>query len=160
MGPLKNNRHEKFALALTQGRSAVTAYVEAGYRRNRSHASRLAASAGIQARVQELQAAAAEKVIITKAEILQELKRIGFSDIRRIAKWNGKEVVLKDSAELDPEVAACIREIAQTPQGVHVRLHDKIAALDKLAKHVGLYDAEYSQTVIQIALVTGDELKY
>ena len=160
MGPLRNNRHEKFALALTQGRSAVTAYVEAGYQRNRSHASRLAANASIQERVQELQAATAEKVIITKAEILQELKRIGFSDIRRIAKWNGEEVVLKDSAELEPEIAACIKEVSQTSKGVRVQLHDKIAALDKLARHVGLYDAEYAQTVVQIALVTGDELKY
>jgi hypothetical protein len=41
MGPLANQRHERFAQALAQGKTATEAYALAGYRANDGNASRL-----------------------------------------------------------------------------------------------------------------------
>ena len=52
-------------------------------------------------------------------------------------------VVATDSADLSPEAAAAISEISHDPRtGFRIKLHDKIASLDKLARHFNLYERE------------------
>lgn len=72
-GPLKNARHEKFAQELAKGKSQVEAYATAGYEPNESHASRLVANGKVADRVSELKGKAAEKVVVTVADIAQQL---------------------------------------------------------------------------------------
>lgn len=72
-GPLKNSRHERFAQELAKGQSATSAYVAAGYQEDRGAASRLSAKINIQARATELRAKAAEKAVITVADIASQL---------------------------------------------------------------------------------------
>jgi phage terminase small subunit len=47
MGTLANQRHERFAQALAEGKSATKAYTIAGYRQDRHHAARLATNGHI-----------------------------------------------------------------------------------------------------------------
>jgi len=75
MAVLKNARHEAFAQALAKGKSAVDAYVEAGYKPNRSHASRLVANGNIADRVTELQKKVAKKVEVTVESLAGELEQ-------------------------------------------------------------------------------------
>jgi phage terminase small subunit len=72
-GPLKNARHERFAQELAKGKSQVEAYRVAGYRPNDGHAARLAGNGRIAERMAELKTRAAEKVIVTVADIAQQL---------------------------------------------------------------------------------------
>ena len=51
-------RHEAFAQGLASGQTATDAYVGAGYKPSRAHASRLAADGTIRGRVSELRAEA------------------------------------------------------------------------------------------------------
>jgi phage terminase small subunit len=74
MAPLTNPRHERFALALFEGKSADEAYVTAGYRENRGNASRLKANECIQTRLAELQQAVAKEQKVTVASLLRELE--------------------------------------------------------------------------------------
>ena len=74
MAPLTNPRHERFALALFEGKSADEAYVTAGYRENRGNASRLKANECIQTRLIELQQAVAKEQKVTVASLLRELE--------------------------------------------------------------------------------------
>ncbi len=74
MPVLKNARHEAFAQALAKGKSATDAYAGAGYRPNRSHASRLAAKGNIAARIAELQQKVAKKVEVTVESLAGELE--------------------------------------------------------------------------------------
>ncbi len=76
MPPLDNQRHEKFAQALAEGMSADAAYAEAGYKPDRGNASRLTSKDSIQARVYELQQAAAKKAVLTLSDHLETLKDI------------------------------------------------------------------------------------
>lgn len=73
MGALKNARHEKFAQELAKGKSKVGAYKAAGFTGDRTAACRLSTSANIKRRVAELKAKAAEKVIVSVADIAQQL---------------------------------------------------------------------------------------
>jgi phage terminase small subunit len=74
MPALKNPRHERFVLALSEGKSASEAYASAGYKPCRQSASRLLTKADIEARLAELQASAAKSSEITIASILEELE--------------------------------------------------------------------------------------
>jgi phage terminase small subunit len=62
---LSNSRHERFAHGLASGKNATEAYKDAGYKGDRTAASRLATNVNVQARVQELQAVAAERTKVT-----------------------------------------------------------------------------------------------
>ncbi|WP_428031820.1 terminase small subunit [Ancylobacter sp.] len=76
MPALKNARHEAFARALVEGKSASEAYVEAGYSESRSAASRLSTNVNVTSRVAELMAAAAERTMTTVEDITARLYRI------------------------------------------------------------------------------------
>lgn len=76
MPALKNAKHEHFAQALAKGRSQAEAYAEAGYAPSEPHASRLASSGKVAARVAELLERAAVRTEITVANITERLLAI------------------------------------------------------------------------------------
>jgi hypothetical protein len=76
MSPLRNAKHERFARELAEGKSMSEAYEMAGYKRNRSHASRLVANGNIRGRVVELQDAAATETQVTIESLIKEAANI------------------------------------------------------------------------------------
>jgi terminase small subunit-like protein len=93
MAPLRNQRHERFCLALAEGHSIAESYALAGYSKNTGNASRLNANESIQARVAELQAQAAAKTEITLETILADLV-----DAAAVAKSKGQGQALVSAA--------------------------------------------------------------
>jgi phage terminase small subunit len=87
MQPLANQRHERFALALAQGKTATEAYVLAGYKANDGNASRLKGNERISARVQEIVGRAAERAEVSLERALRELAAIAFSNITKAVTW-------------------------------------------------------------------------
>jgi len=97
---------------------------------------------------------------ITQDKVLKEMAKLGFSDIRKALKWgpglgtidtdagqimtNG--VLLVDSDELDDDTAASVAEIAQTAQGIKIKLHDKRAALVDIGRHLGMFNDKLALT--------------
>lgn len=71
---LKNPRHEKFALALAEGKSATDAYALAGYKPCRQNAHRMTTKDDIQARLAEILGAAAKASEVTIESLLSELE--------------------------------------------------------------------------------------
>jgi len=98
----------------------------------------------VAAAIRHAQAARAERVRVTADRVLVELARLAFSDLGRVADWGPGGVSLKPKEELAPEDRAAIAELSARPgkAGVRsrVRLHDKNRALDRIARHLGLYD--------------------
>lgn len=76
MPVLKNQRHERFAQALFEGKSASEAYVIAGYAYNEGNACRLKGNEQVRERLDELQGKAAERTEITVAGISKKLLAI------------------------------------------------------------------------------------
>jgi hypothetical protein len=69
---LDNPRHEIFAQELAKGASQEEAYETAGYKPNRSHASRLVAKGNVSARVSEIMGGAAERAEVTVESLIRE----------------------------------------------------------------------------------------
>jgi len=76
---------------------------------------------------------------VTADRVVQEIARVAFSSLRDVMTWGPASVQVRPDGEITPEAAAAIAEIAETNTGVKVKLHNKVAALEQLAKHVGLY---------------------
>lgn len=76
MPALDNAKHERFAQLLAKGRSQTDAYREAGYKGDRTAASRLSTNVNVIARLAELQSRAADRTVISVASITESLLRI------------------------------------------------------------------------------------
>ena len=74
--------------------------------------------------------------------MLQEYARIAFADLRRFADWGPDGLVLKTPEALSDADAAAISEITTAGAGsgsYRVKLYDKKAALDAIARHLGMF---------------------
>ena len=83
------------------------------------------------------------KLDITRERVLRELAAIAFGDARGVMSWGPDGVRLRDSEELTDYEAASVAEVAEskTESGgsLKVKQHDKVRALDLLARHLGMY---------------------
>lgn len=95
MPVLFDQRRERFAQLLAEGKSTHDAYIAAGYKPNRGNATRLKANEVIRKRVQELQNEAAMEAKITKADVLRMLQ-----EDRNDARANGQYSPAIRAAEL------------------------------------------------------------
>jgi len=95
MPVLFDQRRERFAQLVAEGKSTHDAYIAAGYKPNRGNATRLKANEVIRKRVQELQNEAAMEAKITKADVLKMLM-----EDRQDARDNGQYSPAIRAAEL------------------------------------------------------------
>jgi len=74
--------------------------------------------------------------------------------MRHFSEWGPNGVKLRNSEELTPEQAACVAEVSQTitENGgtIKFKLHNKIDALNSLAKHLGMFPTRVEQGVVQV----------
>ncbi|MBV5291303.1 MAG: terminase small subunit [Curvibacter lanceolatus] len=97
----------------------------------------------VKARIIELRAEVAEAAVIDQAQLLVELRRVAFSDIRRVMDASGKILI---PSELDAETAAAVQSFKIDEFGrIEYKFHDKLGALEKLAKYLGLYEKDNRQ---------------
>lgn len=89
MPVLKNARHEKFAQELAKGKSQTEAYEAAGYKSDRTAASRLSTNVNVIERLAELQEKAADVAVITAADIAKQL-----DEDRKFAKEVGSAAAM------------------------------------------------------------------
>jgi phage terminase small subunit len=129
--------------ALRAGYSAKTAY---------SQGQRLLKDVEVQACVQKLKDARAERTDITADKVLKELALIGFSNMADYAKWGGEGACFYDSDELTKEQSAAVAEVSSkktTYRGkdddeketveIKLKLHDKKGALVDIGRHLGMF---------------------
>lgn len=93
-----------------------------------------------------------EKTGVTAERVVQEIARLAFFDPRKLLKSDGEPVPLQ---ELDDDTAAAIAgvetatERQRGEEGVTVirkyKIADKNSALEKLAKHLGIYELDNHQ---------------
>ena len=124
--------------------NATQAAIRAGYSAKTANeqAARLLANVSISDAVRLAMQSRSERTNITADRVLQEFARIGFSDMRRFTTWGPSGVSLIASSTLDPDDARCVAEVSQTVTEVggalRFKLHDKVAALTQMAKHLGI----------------------
>jgi phage terminase small subunit len=98
----------------------------------------------IQQAIQSKRLERSAKTGITAERVIREIARVAFADPRDVMMWGEGGVTLRDSASLTDDQAAAVMEVSQTVSqaggSLKVKMHNKVEALEKLARHVGLYD--------------------
>lgn len=160
-----NGRQQLFVLEYLVDRNAEQAAIRAGYspKYARGNAHKLVANSCIAAEIQRLGQKTAQKLEITRESIMQELAAVGFaraSDFVRVETTPATKlgihpitgevinvpggycqtVLITDTADLPEDKAAALASIKQTANGIDVKLHDKVRALELLGKAVGMFD--------------------
>ena len=153
MPPLKNHRQETFCLEYVKDGDKLRAYRAAGYHPKNDNSCnvlvcQLLKNISVKARLIEIQQRIAARVEITAAAVINELARIGTSDIRKLV---GKDGHITDPKDWDDETAAAVSSIKveklfegkgnqKTFIGYtqELKLWDKNTALTNLAKHFKL----------------------
>jgi phage terminase small subunit len=98
----------------------------------------------IQAEIKKKQQSLQKKADITADEVIQELKAIGFSDVLNYVGVDKKRISISDWSKLTKAQRAAIAEVSETAgkkgkRYLKFKLHNKLEALDKLCKYLGLY---------------------
>lgn len=138
-----SERQRRFAASFLEDFDAGAAAKRAGYAEKSApfQATKLRRNPGIAARIAAGIAAQQRTIRIAADRVLAEYARVAFADIGRVADWNNKRLRLKPQRRVSIEDSAAIERIDAT-RGVTLRLtlHDKVYALDMLARHLGLLD--------------------
>jgi phage terminase small subunit len=145
-----NGRQRAFVSAYLITGNATSAAIAAGYKAVNAQVTgpRLLGNVFVAqaiSRAQERVSLAAE---VHASDVLRELARIAFSDMRAFTAWDKDGVSLRDSADLTEDQARCVSEVSQTVTkdggSIRFKLHDKPSALTLLGKHLGLFPERVS----------------
>jgi hypothetical protein len=125
--------------------NATKAALRAGYSAETALSGYLMTLPKIKCHLQQRGAEAAEKAQVTHAMLLAELKVVGFARMSHFFGSDGKPKAMQDVDE-DTKAALLNYTVTEDKQGtttIKIRMNNKLSALDKLAKHLKFYNAEY-----------------
>ncbi len=141
-------KQEKYVTYLAKGMTQRKAYKKAYGCVNwkaksiDNRASKLFRNTEVKARYMELVEKAAKRAEIKAEDILAEYKAIAFANGTDYAEIKDGSVKLKDTSDLDDDKKKAISSIEETKFGISLKTHDKMKALEMLAKYVGLLEKD------------------
>jgi phage terminase small subunit len=152
------DKQKMFVLEYLVDLNATQAAIRAGYSKKTARfiATENLSKPYLQEAIQEAQKELAKKSGISPERVLAELAKIGFADIKQYLEYrtaksvvghdevNGEPIIdytqiidVIDSSQVDGSV---ISEVSISKDGTFkFKLHDKMAALDKIGKHLGMF---------------------
>ena len=99
-----------------------------------------------------------QRTKITQDDVLRSWFAIATADIRDVVEWKmgalgseEQEAILptlraRDSADLPPNISSAIADVSMSRDGtIRVKMHDKMRALDSLARHLGMFEKDNEQ---------------
>ena len=85
----------------------------------------------------------AARTRLTQDAVVRELAKIAFSNIVDYLEWGSEGIRPLASNELNEDATAAVAELRETRTrhgvGLHVKLWDKLRALEMLGRHLGLF---------------------
>lgn len=132
--------------------NATQAAIRAGYsaKTAKAQGARLLTNVDVQAAIQQARDERAKRTEITADRVLKELAHIGFANLGDFIRLVGGEPAI-DLSGMTRDQAAALSEVvtedfvigrgddARDVRRVKVKLHDKLGALEKLGKHLGMF---------------------
>ena len=162
--PLHNIKRELFAQRIAKGVPVKDAYEGAGYGGGQRERWRLRNEPEVKARIdwlleERVNASTRRRhhrekdIEDIQARLLKRMADIALGDTRDVQQWNRKAIVNSDgdvtgftdeiditpSHKLKPEQAALVKGVFRKGDGVRVELVDQLAAMEKLAKMLGMF---------------------
>jgi phage terminase small subunit len=83
-----------------------------------------------------------ERTQITQDMVLRELAGIAFANGADFVVVENGTLQVRNTAELPAEKRTAIAMIREGREGIEVKTHDKVKALELLGKHLGLFDRQ------------------
>lgn len=156
--------------------NATQASIRAGYSRHSAKqiGTENLSKPALVAAIKEAQDERAKRNGISQDLVIEELKRLGTSDLRDYTTWDDKGVHYFSSDEIDPDAARALSEVSSiteqryTPDGkklakttnVKLKTHDKKGSLELLGRHLGMFKDNVSvdvnhPVVIEVVGISG-----
>jgi len=146
-----NPRQKMFISEYLVDLNATAAVIRSGYSKNGAsvQGTRMLADPKIAAAVQIEMEKRSKRVEVTMDNVVKELAKMAFADMRQYVVWGEKEIKdggeikkelemkLIHSSELPPELTAAVSEVKLTKDGLSFKLHDKKGSLELLGRHLG-----------------------
>lgn len=125
--------------------NATQAAIRAGYSPDTANQNgpRLLVNAGVERAIQDAMDARAARTLTSQDKIVRELARIAFSDIRELFNDDGQMLPM---SEWPDDLAASISSLKDVDAGREIKMWDKMSALEKLMKHMGMFEKDNAQT--------------
>lgn len=149
---------QEYVIDLNGTQSAI----RAGYSKKtaKEQATRLLTNVHVQSKISELQKNIGNRLEVTAERVIAELAKVGFSNIQDYLD-QGNEV--KDLTTIDRDKAACVESIKiqesetqfGTSRSVSFKLSDKISALEKLGRHLGIFEKDNKQSANSFKIYNG-----
>lgn len=147
-----NIKHRTFCEQFVIDLNGTQAAIRTGYAESRAEvtASELLAREDVKNYIKELQKELSERTKIKAEDVINELAKIGFSDIRN---YYDSGLNLKEITELKKSKSGAISSIKKTTthfkeghsEVIEFKLYDKVSALEKLGRHLGVFEKDNKQ---------------
>lgn len=145
-------KHLRFCEEYVVDLNATQAYIRAGYAKKAAGicAAQLLKKPIIQSKIAELQESLRQKTGVTAEMVVAELAKIGFSNFRDFVNRSNKPRMVHDLTEEQSAVieGITITEIQNdygTKTQTKLKLSSKVEALEKLGRHLGIFEKDNEQ---------------
>lgn len=141
---------QAFALGIVEGKTQRQAYIAAGGKAKNQDvaACELLSTPKVKAFVESIQAAPANAAVMTREEAmarLSDIARTSAPDLVEIvskrsvgrSRKTTQQVLLREDALSDPSKRAAIAELTQVKDGVKIKTHSPVQAIQQLARMQG-----------------------
>lgn len=120
--------------------NATQAAIRAGYseRTARSQGQRLLTNVDIQAALTKRIEDRAARTEVTADAVLKKVAEIAMTNLSAFVAWEKGEITLRPSAEIPAAQMSALQEIAETREGLRVKMADRMPALTLLFRHLRL----------------------
>jgi len=161
-----NPKQKRFVDEYLLEPNATKAAISAGYSQDTAYSigQRLLKHVEVNALLTAKQAKLANRYEVSQDRIIAELARIGFSTPMDFMTVNEDGLPTIDMSGIDDDTAKALAEVSieefMTKDGmgkrVKFKLHDKIAALNLLGKHLGMFKEQIN---VDVKIGLGDRLR-
>lgn len=147
------DKQQKFCDQYLIDLNATQAAIRAGYSKKTAGAigSEYLTKPNIQKYISEKQAALSKSTEITQIKVLEELAKVGFSNIQDYFDGSLNALNLAEIDKSKAQVVSSIKKIVTTFDGgstesVEFKLYDKIKALELIGRHLGFFEKDNGQS--------------
>ena len=138
---LLNLRQQRFVkYVLIYGDDPAKAADKAGYRCGMASATRLLKNPKVQAAIEEEKKKLIKRIELKQEKVLEELAKVAFFRIDQVMNFDGEQVQVKSFSDMYEWALVAIQELKMTRAGVHVKLYNKLDALQSLGRYFGIFN--------------------
>lgn len=138
--PKQKNFADEYLIDLNATRAYKVAYPKVKKDESaRANGSKLLTNTNVAAYIEKRMKDREKRTEITQDMVLQELAKIGFSNVTDFVTVEGTWVKVKPTAEMPQDKLGVIAGIKEGANGIEIKLNDKEKALELIGRHLGMF---------------------